>query len=132
MAELIGGLWPEGREGQDLRVWTPDATALFKGLASQGPAAGETFSDIVEGRRALPLASLPAPLYQWLAAQLNRTPRLHLWLSAELPAVWQRCPYEWLTLDGKPLQARLQVCRAAPPHGGTRLPRSLIRRCGSC
>ena len=100
MAELIGGLWPEGRERQDLRVWTPDATALFKGLASQGPAAGETFSAIVEGRRALPLASLPAPLYQWLAAQLNRTARLHLWLSADLPAAWQRFPCEWLTLDG--------------------------------
>lgn len=74
MAELIGGLWPEGPEGQDLRVWTPDATALFKGLASQGPAAGETFSAVVEGRRALPCtATGPKPNTGGVTTPTRRT-----------------------------------------------------------
>jgi hypothetical protein len=107
-------LWPEGREGEHLRGWTPDCTERFANLASNGPGstAALDLRRVVTGSLALALeAALPAPLATWLGGWLRRSPRSPLHLSADLPAAWQRFPYEWLTLDGRPLHDRLRVWR---------------------
>lgn len=110
-------LWPEGRNREHLRVWTPDRTERFDDLAHGGfgAAAGRDPGRIVDdtGTRALE-AALPAPLAAWLAARLRQTPRLRLHLCADLPEDWHRFPHEWLTLDGRPLHDRLRVWRRVP------------------
>ena len=117
MDERVVWLWPEGRQGKHLRGWTPDHTERFADLASGDPSLAARFDpcSLVEGSEARALeAVLPAPLALWLAARLRQTPRLFLRLSTDLPAAWQRFPYEWLTLDGQPLHDRLRVWRHVP------------------
>jgi hypothetical protein len=117
MDERVVWLWAEGRQGAHLRGWTPDHTERFADLASGDPglAARCDPRSLVEGSETRALeAVLPAPLAIWLAARLRQTPRLSLRLSTDLPAAWQRFPYEWLTLDGQPLHDRLRVWRHVP------------------
>lgn len=107
-------LWPEGRDGEYLRGWTPDETRRFPNLAGTEPALRDPHA-VITGQRAVPLENgLPPPLADWLAAQLRQTSRLRLRLTADLPTAWQRFPYEWLTLDGAPLHERWQVWRNVP------------------
>jgi len=117
MDELVVWLGAEGRQGAHLRGWTPDHTERFADLASGDPglAARCDPRSLVDGSETRALeAVLPAPLAIWLAARLRQTPRLSLRLSTDLPAAWQRFPYEWLTLDGQPLHDRLRVWRHVP------------------
>lgn len=114
MDELTMWLWPEGRDGEHLRGWTPDETRRFPNLAGTEPALGDPHAAIT-GQCAVPLETgLPPPLADWLAARLRQTSRLRLRLTADLPTAWQRFPYEWLTLDGAPLHERWQVWRNVP------------------
>lgn len=111
-------LWPEGQENEHLRLWTPDHTQRFAKLAASGPGpvAPVDLRRRMDGSGTQALeTALPAPLAEWLATQLRQIPRLRLRLSADLPMPWQRFPYEWLTLDGRPLHDRLQVWRTVPP-----------------
>ncbi|MBZ4192680.1 MAG: hypothetical protein LAE24_00005, partial [Candidatus Contendobacter sp.] len=114
MDEMVMWLWPEGRDGEHLRGWTPDETRRFPELTGIEPAIRNPYA-VITGQCAVPLETgLPSPLADWLVARLRQTSRLHLCLTADLPAAWQRFPYEWLTLDGAPLHDRLQVWRYVP------------------
>ena len=114
MDEMVMWLWPEGRDGEHLRGWTPDETRRFPELTGIKPAIRNPYA-VITGQCAVPLETgLPRPLTDWLVARLRQTSRLRLCLTADLPAAWQRFPYEWLMLDGAPLHDRLQVWRYVP------------------
>lgn len=117
-------LWPEGRHGEHLRVWTPDRTERFAELVPGGfdSTADRDPGRLVDGAETLALeAALPTPLATWLA-RLCQTSRLRLHLCAGLPKAWYRFPYEWLTLDGQPLHDRLRVWRHVPRTAEPRSP----------
>ncbi len=82
-------LWPEGRHGEHLRVWTPDRTERFAELVPGGfdSTADRDPGRLVDGAETLALeAALPTPLATWLA-RLCQTSRLRLHLCAGLPVL---------------------------------------------
>ena len=108
-------LWPEPvHKPERLRAWTPDETETFPELTDAQLGALSSH-DVINGTHTLPLETVwPPALAGWFAARWRRSDRVQLRLSADLPVRWQQLPYEWLALDGQPLQNRLQVWRSAP------------------
>ena len=114
MDETEVWLWPEGQGGEHLRGWMPDETCCFPKLTGTELSIRNP-DTLITGQCAIPLETgLPSPLADWLTVRLRQTSRLSLRLTADLPAAWQRFPYEWLTLDGAPLHDRLRVWRKVP------------------
>jgi len=58
--------------------------------------------------------ALAKPLGEHLAGLLRRFQGLRLCLTQDLADSWHNYPYEWLSLDGEPLQGRLLVARQVP------------------
>lgn len=105
-------IWPEGR---GVRWWTPARTE-FLDLDAPCPFDGSrAIRELRDRRQRLSLChGLAEPLAERIADVLRTGHRLCLHLSGSLDAIWQRCPYEWMSFDGQPVFGHLLVERSAP------------------
>ncbi|QVL49489.1 MAG: hypothetical protein KFB96_02925 [Thiocapsa sp.] len=105
-------IWPEGR---GVCWWTPARTD-FLDLATPCPFDGSrTVRELRDRRQRLSLRhGLAEPLAERIADVLRTGHRLCLHLSGSLDAIWQCCPYEWMSFDGQPVFGQLLVERSAP------------------
>lgn len=104
-------LWPEG---QGVRWWTPSRTELLELDAPCAFDGASTVRELRDRRQRLSLRhGLAEPLSDRIADVLSSGNRLRLHLSRSLNAIWQRCPFEWMSFDGRPLFGILLVERSA-------------------
>lgn len=105
-------LWPEGN---GVRWWTPSRTEFLRLEANRLCNGPSNVSELRDRRQRLSLRyGLAEPLGDRIADMLRSGHRLCLHLSTSLDAISQRCPFEWMSFDGRHLFGSLLIERFSP------------------